>query len=171
MTANKKGKRYRWRYFYYGDKLNKIIRINRADDEVIAYCFNDHCKKIYVWSDVQRRGHPALKTKEVAALFNRTPRTIEYWIQWGNMEKPMQSYSLETGGKGDYFWSREDVMKLFDVVRSIHYGRPAHDGRITSYKVPNEREVRAAMENNLFIYGRKKDGEFVPIWESELDNL
>ncbi len=166
-----KRKAFRWRFFYYGDTLNKVLRVNRGDDEVIAWCFDDMKQKCYVWSDVQRRGYPAMSTREVASFFNRTPRTIEYWLQWGHMDKPKRSYDLNTGNPGRYRWSRDDVMALFEVVRSIHYGHPNKSGEITHYKVPNEREVRAAMMNNLFVYGKKKDGDFVPIWESELDHL
>lgn len=165
------GKVKRWRFFYYGNTLNKILRVNRADDEVIAWCFDDNKQKIYVWSDVQRRGYPGLTTTEVAQIFNRTSRTIRYWMQWGHIKPPRRSYNLVTGNPGGYRWSRDDIMELFEVVRSIHYGRPNKSGTITNYKVPNEREVRAAMINNLFVYGKKKDGDFVPIWESELERL
>lgn len=162
-----KWKRRKWRYFYYDNKLHKTIRIHRGKDECWAWCYSDRKKYIYAWSDIQRRGEPAISLKEAAEIINRSPGTVYNWILEGLYKPPEQTYSLETGNPGHYKLSRSHVNQLHELVSNRHFGRPRKDGEVTQRNVPNKQEVRAATVHGLFLYAKKDDGEFVPIWKSE----
>lgn len=171
MATNKgktwKWKRKRWRYFYYNNRLHKVLTLQRGKDEVLAWCYQDHKRYYMSWSDVQRKGHPAITLKEAGKIINRAPQTLYNWINTGVIPKPERTYSLKTGNPGNYRLSEKDVKQLHEVLQSQHRGRPRNDGGATLFNVPNEKEVRAAMKHNLFLYAKSEDGEYIPIWESE----
>lgn len=159
--------RRRWRYFYYNGQLHKTLSVNRRLDEVLAWCYPDHEKRIYSWSDVRRRGHKPLTRAEVCKIINRSPRTLQNYIYEGKIKKPQHTYSLSTGNMGIYLFSREDVLDIFENIKTIHFGRPRNDGFTTVRNVPDRNEVRAAALYNLFVYARTDEGEYIPVWQSE----
>ena len=168
--AQKRGwkwKRRKWRYFYYNDKLHKTLTVHRGQDECWAWCYKDHKKYIYAWSDIQRRGQPAITLREAAAIINRAPQTIYNWINEGRFKPPEQTYSLSSGKRGHYKFSRDHVKELHEVIKTTHRGRPRNDGMVTQKDVPNDREVRAAATHGIFIYIKSDDGNYIPVWESE----
>jgi len=165
--GQKMPKRDKWRYFYYGGKLHKRLAVDRASDEVLTWCYSEHCKKVYSWSAVKRSAERALTYADVGELLGRSPRTIRNWVYAGYTNLPEQTYSLETGKRGMYLFSKEHVYSLWDVMRRVHRGRPRSDGMITTWNLPSKDVLRSAMDNDVIFYAINSDGEYVPIWKAE----
>jgi hypothetical protein len=163
----KKYERKRWRHFYYNGKAHKMLALHRGRDEVLAWCYKEHDKKIYSWIDVKRNGSPAMFRSEVARIVRRDPRTIEGLIYKAKIRKPERTYSLETGRPGPFLYSKQDVYDIYEYIRQTHRGRPRQDGFTTNWHVPDKQEIRAAADSGLFIYARNELGEYVPIWKAE----
>jgi len=167
MRKGVKLKRRRWRYFYYLGDLHKTLTLNRGLDEILAWNYPQHEKRIYSWIDVKRNGHRALTRNEVARIVDRSPRTIQDYMYFGKIKKPQHTYSFETGNMGIYLFSRDDVFDIYELIRTSQWGRPRHDDFVTARRVPDRNEVRAAALHDLFMYAKGEDGEFVPVWKSE----
>lgn len=163
--------RKKWRYFYYGDDLHRMLSLNRATDELVAFNYPQRKRMLYSWMEVKRNGQPSFSMKEAAKITGRSYWRLYRWIYEGWIPTPQRSYSLETGNLGPYYFSHNDIMNIFEVIKSTHRGRPRADGAITNSSVPNEKELRAALTNSLFVYAQNANGEFVPIWEAEADNF
>lgn len=163
--------RKKWRYFFYGDELHRIISLNRAVDELVAYNYRQRKRMMYSWTDVKRNGEPSFSMRDVAKITGRSYWRLYRWIYEGWIPTPQRSYSLETGNLGPYYFSEKDIMNIFEIIKSTHRGRPRNDGLITNSSVPTEKELRAAITHNLFVYAQNANGEFVPIWEAETDNF
>lgn len=159
--------RKKFRYFYINGKLHKMLRLNRARDEAVAWCYSEHKTRIYQWSDVRRRASRGFTIGEVAEIVMRTTRTIQYYIEWGLIEKPELTYSLSTGNTGILIFSEEDVYKVRDIVASMHLGRPRADGIIQSAPTRSKQEVYALLKHDMVLYAKNKDGEFVPLYAAE----
>lgn len=86
-----------------------MLRVVRARDECIAWCYQEHCRKIYQWSDVRKRGSRGFTIGEVSKIVHRTTRMIRYYHEWGQITWPEFTYSLETGRKGMAIFSEEDL--------------------------------------------------------------
>ena len=161
------GPRKRWRYFIYGEKLHKMLAVNRADDEVLAWCYPDHKKIFYSWADVRRNGYKAMTYQDVGNIVGRSAYQVRWYVYNHRIPKPQQTYSLSTGNRGIYFFTKTDVYNLYEYMRTHHMGRPRKDGGITVRNIPTASEVRRAMESGIFTYARTDDGRYVPIWEAE----
>ena len=166
-AEKRKYERKQWRYFYYNGKAHRTLAVNRGRDEILAWCYSAYEKRIYSWIDVKRNGYPALLMKDVSKIVDRAPRTIYAYVRSGLIAQPERSYSLKTGRPGLYLWSRDDVYELYEMLKTMHFGRPRHDAFITAWNVPDRNEVRAAANSGLFVYAKTDTGEFVPVWKTE----
>jgi len=97
----------------------------------------------------------------------RTTRTIQYYIEWGLIEKPELTYSLSTGNTGILIFSEEDVYKVRDITASMHQGRPRNDGIIQAAPTRSKQEVYALLKHDMVLYAKNKDGTFVPLYAAE----
>lgn len=156
------------RYFYLNGLLHKKLQINRGKDTIVAWCYPQHRRVAYTYSDVRKSKEPAFTTKEVAEMMNRKPLAIDRALGRGDIEPPQHVYSLSNPDRVmKYLWSEEDIMRVHDYFSNVHYGRPRKDGMITSYKMPTKREVRAMIHQETILYVKNNDGEFVPTWKAQ----
>lgn len=157
------------RYFFYHGELQKKIHINRGEDLLTAWNYPQHKVEKHVYSDVRRNGERAWSTMQVCKMVRRSRRMILMdAIAAGNIERPQITYSYE-GGNQDYayYWSEKDIMGLHDYLKTIHIGRPRHDGRINTRDLPSAAELRAMIRQGTVLYVQTDSGEFVPTWQAE----
>lgn len=159
--------RKKFRYFYINGKLHKMLRLTRARDEAVAWCFSEHKTRIYQWSDVRKRASRGFTIGEVSDMIMRTPRMIQYYVEWGLLEKPECTYSLQTGNAGLWIFSEEDVYKIRDIAAGMTKGRPRADGIINPRDTLSKQELTALMKYDMVLYAKNKDGEFVPLYAAE----
>jgi len=153
-------------YFYLNGLLHKSLHINRGADKITTWCYPEHRRVAYTYSDVKKNREPAYTTQEVAQMLNRTRKTIEYAIMDGNIEPPQFTYRI--GGVRDkykYMWDEEHILGAHAHFSTVHFGRPRKDGRITPRPLPTKRELRAMIRQEEVLYVKKGD-EFVPVWKA-----
>lgn len=153
-------------FFFHGD-LHKRIHINRPNDTIECYSYGKEQFIKYSFVDVKKNHDKAWTTKEVAQMVNRHPIVLHRAIDAGNIRRPATGYSLTGATKPDaFYWSEQDVMELHDFLLTVHKGRPRKDGRVTPQSMPNARELRAMLRQNLIHYVKTDSGEFVPTWDA-----
>jgi hypothetical protein len=162
----KKTQRNRFRYFYINGKLHKLIAVYWGRDEALAWCYSEHTRRIYQWSDIRKRASRGFTPSQTAALLNRHPRYIHRMIYEGKVS-PERIYSLTSGKLGKNIFSEEHIYAMQEVMANTHVGRPRKDGTIRPFKVPSKQELYAAMKHDLTLYAKNSDGEFVPLYAAE----
>ena len=53
-----------------------------------------------------------------------------------------------------------------DIMALIHHGRPRKDGFISNNKTPTESQLRAAINDQMFVYVKDKDGNFIQTFDT-----
>lgn len=156
------------RYFYLNGKLHRALHINRGQDRIVTWCYPDHCRVAYTYSDVKKRKEPAFTTEEVTHMINRGRLAIERALLSGKITKPQYTYGLsQTKRKYQYLWSEENIMEAHAYFSTVHRGRPRNDGRITPQHLPTLRELRAMIRQEQLLYVKDEDGEFRPVWKAQ----
>ena len=154
------------RYFYLNGNLHKKLHINRATDTIIAWCYPEHRRVAYTYSDVRRQKEPAFTTIQVGKMLNRSRVTIERAMLNGNIEKPQRTYGLNERKNGyAFYWCEKDVLAAHEYFSTVHIGRPRADGIVTPAPMPTVRELRAMMRDEEIFYVKHGD-TFVPTWRA-----
>lgn len=165
MAARKKKRPLR--YFYLNDKLHKSLHINRGTDVITTWCYPDHKRVAYTYSDVLRRKKTAFTTTQVCKMIMRHRVTLERAIVRGDIKQPQFIYSLQgEHSKFKYMWREQDVMAVHAYYSTVHRGRVRKDGLITPQKLPTPRELRAMMRDDEILYIKQGD-KMVPTWQAE----
>jgi hypothetical protein len=156
------------RYFFLNGQLHKKLIINRAADQITAWCYPLGKRVAYTYSDMKMRYKPAYSTKEVSAMLNRHRVVLERCMARGDFSYPQFTYTIdEHRNKGAYYWSEENIMEAHAFFLTQHYGRPRKDGIVTPKPMPTARELRAMIRQEQVMYVKNADGEFVPTWKAQ----
>lgn len=155
------------RYFFLNGQLHKKLVINRAADQITAWCYPLGKRVAYTYSDMKMRYKPAYTTMEVSAMLNRHRVHLERCLLKGDFSEPQHVYALnESRKKGKYMWSEENIIEAHAYFLTQHRGRPRKDGRITPQHMPSLRELRAMIRQEQVLYVKNEQGEFVPSWKA-----
>lgn len=154
--------------FFLNGKLHKKLRIVRPADTIETWCYPEHRRVAYTYSDVRKNYKPAFSTQQVADMLGKSGMTVQNAISAGGIETPAIMYSLnESKRKFAYRWSEEDIMNLHAYMLSIHRGRPRNDGKITPQQLPTAAELRAMIRQEQIFYVKMDDGSFRPTWRAQ----
>ena len=156
-------------YFYLNGLLHKSLHINRGADKITTWCYPEHRRVAYTYSDVKKNREPAYTTQEVAQMLNRTRKTIEYAIMDGNIEPPQFTYRIGGGtrqvqvhvGRGAYsgstcslqyrsLWSSTQGWPNYTQTTSHKEGTTGDDSPRRSSVREEGRRVRPRMESSRF---------------------
>lgn len=166
-TAQRRKPRKPLNYFFLNGKLHRRLHINRGADIITAWCYPDHRRVAYTYSDTLRRMGKAFSTIEAANMLKRSRLTLERAILNGDIEEPQFTYGLnEHKRKFKYMWSEDNIMEMHAHLLTVHRGRPRKDGMITPGNLPTARELRALIRHNEIMYVKVGD-KFVPTWDAE----
>lgn len=153
------------RYFYVDGLLYRIVRADRANDLMRAFCYVDNRVVDFVYSDVKRRSQQAFDTREVCVFLNRTKKNVLEHLAAGAINPPYK-IGVQANGFGHYKWSEDDVLALHAHYLTVGSGRPRKDGMIGSApRMPTRLELIAMMKQQRMIYVKDADGNFVPIFD------
>lgn len=158
--VREKGSRVRKKllYFFLNNKLHKVIRLSRARDEIVAWCYTDKKRVLYSHVDVQKNMEKAYTIKEVGVLLNRHKVTIEEYILQRKISVPQKIYPISNPDSSWYKFmlSESDILKLHEYILEAGYTK----------NIPSKTELRALLKNNMILYTKTVDG-FVPVWKAE----
>lgn len=161
----KKIKKRKLKYFFLDQKLYKIIKIDRPKDLVYVWDYDEHRRRMFIWSDAQRRLQHAFTMTEVAKMMNRHRMRIDENLRQGNLRWPSRAYAISTGHPGTHYFSEDNVLEVHDFFISVHRGRPRNDGLITNSRIPTRKELKAMMRYDKMTFIQDDNGEYIPAWK------
>jgi hypothetical protein len=153
------GIRKKFLYFFLNNQLHKVIRLSRARDEVIAWRYSDKKRVLYSYVDVQKNMENAYTIRQVGAILGRHKVTIEEYILQGKISTPQKVYPISNPDSTWYkfMFSESDILKLHEYILEAGYTK----------NIPSRAELRALLKNNMILYTKVNDSEFVPVWKAE----
>ena len=82
------------RYFFLKDKVHKILRSSRSKDEIVAWCYPDHKRVMYSYSQVEKHMENAYSMKDVSGLLNKHTVTLHDYFLEGKIKAPSKIYPI-----------------------------------------------------------------------------
>jgi len=156
---NRQGLRKKFLYFFLNQKIHKVIKVSRAKDELIAWCYPDKKRILYSYSEVEKNMEKAYSLIEAGKVLNRHRVTIEEYILQGKIKKPQKVYPISNPDSewSRYMLSESDILDIHQYI--IDAGR--------TRDLPSRSELQALLKHNLILYTKTVDGRFVPVWKAE----
>jgi len=156
---NRQGLRKKFLYFFLNQKVHKVIKVSRAKDELIAWCYPDKKRMLYAYSEVEKNMEKAYSLIEAGKVLNRHRVTIEEYVLQGKIKKPQKVYPISNPDSewSKYMLSESDILDIHQYI--IDAGR--------TRDLPSRSELQALLKHNLILYTKTVDGRFVPVWKAE----
>lgn len=164
-------------YYFFNDKLVRLVDTDAVGDRVMVYEFDDHENHIYRLSEFKKYREQAYTLPEVCDMLNRS-----YWILYRKIKNEITWIgTLATYGNSwtRHYFSKQDILDLHEYLASIDPRGPDHPraaGR-RNYPTPKNklvkrddlptREQLLAMLNSNEVYYVKNEetGEFEPVFK------
>jgi hypothetical protein len=159
MVGKKRaGARKKFLYFFLNNKIHKVIKLSRAKDELVAWCYPDKKRVLYAYSEVKKYKESAYTTKEVAELLNKHKVTIEEYILTGKIKIPQRIYPIGNPSSewSKFMFSESDILDLHQYILDVGYTK----------NMPSRTELTALLKQNIILY-TKTDTGFVPVWRAD----
>jgi hypothetical protein len=146
-------------YFFLNNKIHKVLRLSRAKDELVAWCYPDKKRVLYSYSQAKKSMDNAYSTKQVAEMLQRHKVTIEDYILEGKIKRPQVVYPIGNPESSWYkfMFSTKDILDLHEFILDSGY----------SNNMPSKNELLARIRHNMILYTKTTDGDFVPVWKAE----
>lgn len=147
-------------YFFLDGKIHKSLRISRARDEIVAWCYPEKRRVMYNYSLVKKYMQKAYTLKEAAVILNKHKITLEDYILEGKIQMPTKIYPIsnpDDSGWSMYMLREEDILKIHQFILDDGY----------SSSTPSRTELLALLRHNTILYTKTNDGNFVPVWKAE----
>jgi hypothetical protein len=140
-------------YFFLNNKIHKVLKLSRAKDELIAWCYPDKKRVLYSYSQVKKNMENAYSTKNVSDILGKHKVTIEDYILDGKIKRPHIVYPI---GNPDSSWykfmfSINDILDLHEFILESGY----------SNNMPSKNELLARLRHNMILYTKTTSGDFV----------
>jgi hypothetical protein len=158
VKGKRKGTRKKLLYFFLNNKIHKVIRLSRAKDELVAWCYPDKKRVLYSYSQVQKYKESAYSIKEAGLLLNKHKVTIEEYILNGKIKVPQRVYPISNPDSPwfKFMLSESDILDIHQYILDVGYSKD----------VPSKAELTALFKHNIILY-TKTDSGFVPVWKAE----
>jgi len=152
-TARKK-----FLYFFLNNKIHKVIKLSKAKDELIAWCYPDKKRVMYSYSQVQKYKENAYSVKQVGQLLNKHKVTIEEYILNGKIKTPQRVYPISNhiSKWSKFMFSESDILDLHQYIIDVGYTKD----------IPSRSELLALLKHDIILY-TKTDSGFVPVWKAD----
>jgi len=146
------------RYFFLDGKIHKVLKSSRSKDEIVAWCYPDHKRMMYSYSQVKKYMGTAYTILDAARMLNRHRVTIQDYIIAGKVSIPAKIYPI--GESKDSLWfkymlTEKNILDLHEHILDSGY----------SETIPSRAEMRGLLKNNLILYTKTEEGKFVPVWK------
>ena len=158
VKSKRTGTRKKLLYFFLNNKIHKVIKLSRAKDELVAWCYPDKKRVLYSYSQVQKYKENAYSIKEAGLLLNKHKVTIEEYILNGKIKIPQRVYPISNPESSwfKFMLSESDILDIHQYIVDVGYSKD----------VPSRAELTALFKHNIILY-TKTDSGFVPVWKAE----
>lgn len=149
----------RFVYFFLNDKIHKVLRSSRAKDELVAWCYPDKKRVLYSYSEVKKYMETAYSIKDVCLILGKHRVTIEDYILEGKIKPPAKIYSIgnQNGKWSMFMFNQKDILDLHSFILETGYTK----------NLISRNELLALLKNNIILYTKTSEGNFVPVWKAE----
>lgn len=157
--AKRQRTRKKLQYFFLNDKIHKAIKVSRAKDEVIAWCYPDKKRVLYSYSLVEKHMQNAYSVKDAGEILGRHKVTIEEYILAGKIKEPQKVYPISNPDSSwfKFMFSESDILDIHQFILDSGYIRD----------LPSRSELQALLKHNMILYTKTTEGKFVPVWKAE----
>jgi len=158
VKGKRTGTRKKLLYFFLNNKIHKVIKLSRAKDELVAWCYPDKKRVLYSYSQVQKYKENAYSIKEAGLLLKKHKVTIEEYILNGKIKIPQRVYPISNPESSwfKFMLSESDILDIHQYIIDVGYSKD----------VPSKAELTALFKHNIILY-TKTDSGFVPVWKAE----
>jgi len=156
---NRQRLRKKFVYFFLNGKVHKVLRLSRAKDEVVAWCYLDKKRVMYSYSQVDKNMEKAYTVAEVGKILGRHKVTIEEYILQGKVKQPQKVYPISNPEStwSKYMLNEANILDIHEFIIDAGHIRD----------LPSRSELQALLKHNLIMYTKTEDGKFVPVWKAE----
>ncbi len=157
-------------YFYLRGKFYKRLKIDRHENQMMAWDWEARKVVGLTLSDVRQNKTKAYSIHEAAEILNRTVRHIRACIGKGKIKGAFRTYSIQNrpGYKGRYYVGEDDILAWHEFFLTQNTGPARADGtKAKPRNLPTKAEVLAKLAKTEMIYVKNKQGEFVPVWSED----
>ena len=157
------------KFFFWEDKLHKVLRVDRPGNLVDAWRFEDGRVVTLLYTDYKMNAGKAIRHSEAAKLIRLKPDTLNRYILRGKIRPPERSYDLNGDRQKGWqrWWSEKNMLELHDYLMTVHKGSPRKDGQITPMQhLPSRAEIVAAFNESQKVFVRTADGTEIPLFRS-----
>jgi hypothetical protein len=146
-------------YFFLNGKIHKVLRKSRARDELVAWCYPDKKRVMYSFAQVKKNMEKAYSIVEAGKILNRHKVSIERYILAGKIREPQRVYPISNpeSSWNKFMLSENDILDLHQFI-----AEEGHSGDL-----PSRTELIGLLKQNLILYTKSSDGNFVPVWKAE----
>jgi len=153
------------REFFLDEKLYKVLRIDRVNDEILCWDFESRKRVVLSYSYVRDYHEKAYNIHEVSELLNRNAVYLRNLL-WNKKIPAVEFRVIETNRLFGHRWSPKMIMDLWEYFAHQHKGRPRKDGKITPMRLPSKAELKAMLSHEVVLYYKDTNGEFKPTWKA-----
>lgn len=146
-------------YFFLNGKIHKVLKRSRAKDEIVAWCYPDKKRMLYSYSQVKKNMEKAYSVSEAGKILGRHKVTIERYILAGKIKQPQRIYPISNPESpwSKFMLSESDILDLHQYITEDGY----------SHTMPSRTELIALLKQNVILYTKSSEGDFVPVWKAE----
>jgi len=129
---NRQGLRKKFVYFFLNGKLHKVLKLSRAKDELIAWCYLDKKRMMYSYSQVDKNMEKAYTVIEVSKILGRHRVTIEEYILQGKIKQPQKMYPISNPDSkwSKYMLSESDILDIHQFIIDAGHIRDCMEGGV-----------------------------------------
>lgn len=157
------------KHFYLDGELHRVLQKSKHQNRIIAWNYPQGKKIHYFMSHVRDNMQHAYTIPELAALLCRDYYRLHSYLAYGDMPRPQQTYSLNTGKPGRYMVSEDEVLEWHDFISQKHRGKPRKDGIKRPADMPTRKEMIGILRGGRQLYVKDEEtGEMVPVWRESV---
>lgn len=157
------------KYFFLNEHLHRRLQVNRQRNLILAYDFDDHVKKTYMYNEYMAQRKPAFTVGEAAKLCNRSYwhcyRIFKYELEtdWHKAYNPFEDTDWY-----QFYVSPDQVMMLYDFLASVRQGvkRGSKKWLREANDLPLRQEVLGAMQLYATHYIEDEEGNLIPVYKA-----
>lgn len=152
--------------FFINKDLVRLLHANRSSNIVEFYNATKGIRQTMLYTDFKKYRKRAYSVANSARLLNRSRLQFGKYIASGLIPPPIpDNIDGERGLRIKAYYSEDHLFEIRDIMSTIHYGRPRHDGKVSPRNVPTEQDLRSKIGDAIMLYTKTEDGRYIPTWQ------
>lgn len=114
---------------------------------------------MYSYAQVKKYMEKAYSVVEAGQILGRHKVSIERYILAGKIKEPQRVYPISNPDSkwNKFMLSESDILDIHQFI--------AEEGH--SSELPSRTELIALLKQNMILYTKNSDGNFIPVWKAE----